>query len=1049
MSETDHRNVQRLAGLLGLKPEELRATALASLFHLAFVAAVVLIKSASNALVVARFQADALPPLYIATALATGGAAALAAWFERGRVRRLPRVGLAFSAVLLGGLALAATVRLPLSVLALYLFGETFATLVSIRFWSAASELFDARASKRVFGVLGAAGMAGAIVAGLAAQLLGQPLGAVGLLPLAIGLLVVCVAVATGVRNAAPRSPAQPAPRKVQGSVGAGAQAWEYLRSERYPRALAMLMVLLATLTALADYAFRLRAGAELGEAELASLFGALNLWMGVVAVVFQLGLAGRVLERFGIFRYLLLTPAASAGAAISCLFVPGIAPAFALRLAESAGSLSLNPAAFQLLYGPVPDAVRPQIRSLIDGMVKKLGFAAGGALLLVVGSHANFDLLVAALVGVVVLVAVGLARARTLYSRAIETRHSRAATAGRTAPHLRGAEARAALLKSLKERDPVRLLTALSILRDDPRFDPTPHLQDLIAHPHQRVRLAAIGLAADRRVTQAAPHLERMIEDADPHVRQEAVIALAQLSSRRAEAVVGPLIENDDPALAGSAIAALLPLQGPGGHAAIALRRRIEARDATPEQRRETARLLGRLGPSPHAAELLRYLADPSPLVRRTACVAAGSTADLQLVPALIELLTDRAVRSAAIRALAAYGDRVVPELSRILDDRSVPLRLRLEIPRVIRLVGTEAASRALLYSNIQEHAYLRYRIAVNLSRLHEERPEVHIDVQRAREATFRRLDAYQYYLPLYRDLEVGLPAGAPLVRAVGDRLQQNLEVIFRLLQLTLPRAAILPAWRRFAAGDARERAYAIELIDHLLDDELKAQVLPLLDRYHRLPEPWGGVPGKADRAPARVLEIAVSRDQVLRAVAIHTALRTWPANPPLPPGVEEEFMDANQIERVFFLEGAEIFARCDVDDLLALAAIARERDYRAGDVIFEEGEAADALFVILEGHVRFDKGGIEVLTLGVRDSFGDSSILDGAPRPVTAVAVDPEVRVLAVDRQDFLDLISDRPELLKGIFAAVSKHLRLLIDRSAVVAKDEPAVPEKRAAG
>ena len=1040
MADHEHQTTPHIAALLGLRPNELRASALAGLFHLAFVAAVVLIKSASNALVVARFQADALPPLYIATALATGGAAALAAWFERGRARRLPRAGLAFATLLLGGLAAAATLRLPLAVVALYLFGETFATLVSIRFWSAASELFDARASKRVFGVLGAAGMAGAIVAGLAAQVLGGRVGAVGLLPLAIGLLVVCVAVsaALGSRAGGDEKPQREQPEPEPAKARAHARA--YLLGDPYPRALAGLMILLAALTALADYAFRVRAGAELNEAQLASLFGALNLWMGVSSVVFQLGLAGRILERWGIFRYLLVTPALSACAAVSCLFVPGIAPAFALRLVESAGSLSLNPAAFQLLYGPVPDSVRPQIRSIIDGLVKKAGFAAGGALLLLLGSHAGFGTLVVALVAVVVFVALGLARARTLYVGAIEARLARSA-GSRGAAHLRSAEARQALLRTLRERDPVRLLTAIAILGDDPRFDPTPHLQGLLAHPHQRVRAAAVRLAAGRRVTQAAPHLERMIADPDPQVRRAAMLALAQLSPRRAEHVLVPLLDDPDPALAAAAVAALLPLQGEHGAAARALARRLEARDAPAEERRETARLLGLLGPSPHAGELLRFLEDESALVRRAACEAAGEARDAVLVPALLERLGDRAVRSAAMRALAAYGDAVVPQLAQLLDDRVRPLRLRLEVPRVLRAIGTDAAARALLFSNIQEHAYLRYRIAVNLSRLHEEHPEVRIDVQRAREATIRRLDAYRYYLPLYRDLEVGLPAGAPLVRAVGDRLQQNLEVIFRLLQLVLPQSAVVPAWRRFAGGDARERAYAIELIDHLLDDEMKARLLPLLERYHRLPEPWGGVPGDPSRARARVLELAGARDEVLRAVAIHTALRTWPLDPPLPPGVGEENMDANHIERVFFLEGAEIFARCDVDDLMALAAIARERDCRDGEIIFEEGAPADALYVILEGRVRFTRGGVEVLSLGVRDSFGDSSLLDGAPRPVTAIAEGRDVRVLAVDRQDFLELISDRPELLKGIFAAVSKHLRLLIDRSAA-AKDEPAL-------
>lgn len=1023
--------------LLGLKPSEGPRTALTSLFHLAFVAAVVLVKSASNALVVARYHADALPPLYIATALATGLAAWLASYAERGRARRLPRAGLILAAGILAALAVAVQLHLPLAVTALYLFGETFATLVSIRFWGAASELFDARESRRVFGILGAAGMTGAILAGLLAQLVGRHVGALGLLPPAAVLLLICCVISLAIRRKGGVPALAPQPQPATAAPARG--GW---MGEPYPRALAALMVLLAALTALADYVFRVRAGAELNEAEMASLFGALNLWMGVISVVFQLGAAGRILERWGIFRYLFITPVASAGAAVACLFVPGIAPAFALRLIESSGSLSLNPAAFQLLYGPIPDASRPRIRSAIDGLTKKLGFAAGGALLLLLGGRANMEMLVAAVVGVVVLIAFGLARTRKLYVGAIESRLSRGED--RTGERVRGADTRQVLRKALAANDPVRVLTSVALLQEDPRFDPVPHLGALLAHRDERVRLAGVQLAAARRVTQAAPHLERLIGTDAPAVRYEAALALGKLSAPRALATLTPLLDSDDAALSSAAIAALLPHER---RAAAALEARFERSDAPVEIRRETARLLGRLGPSPHAARLLDSLRDPVVSVRNAACEAAGHTRHLGLVPALLQLLGDRPVRVAARRALAAYGDVVVPALSQLLDDRTKPLRLRLEVPRVLRSIGTAAAARALLFSNIQEHAYLRYRIAVALSRLHEEHPEVAIDEQRAREATIRRLQAYEYYLPLYRDLEAGLPAGAPLVRAVGDRLHQNLEVIFRLLQLIFRGRAIVPAWRRFAGGDARERAYAIELLEHLLDDDLRGRVLPLLERYHRLPEAWGGVQGVADRAPARVLELAVDRDEVLRAVAIHTATRLWPNNPPLPPGIEgDSDVDANQIERVFFLEGVEIFARCDVDDLIALAALGRERTFRQGEVIFAEGDASEALFVILEGRVRFLKGENEVLLLGKRDAFGESSLIDDAPRPADAIALDPEVRLLVIDRQDFLELISDRPELLRGIFAAVTRHLRAVIDGVAGAGKGEAIAAGER---
>ncbi len=1030
-------SLARLSQVMGIRPSEGRRTAYAGLYHLAFVAAVVLVKSASNALVVSRFRAETLPILYIASALVTG----LAAWGSGTVARRLfakalPRQGLILGAALLAGLAVALEAKLPAAVIVVYLFGEAFATLISIRFWGAASELFDQRASRRIFGILGAAGMAGAILAGLSAQLLGARIGAVGLLPLASALMLICVAASTSLRRAVRQAPEDPKASRADRRKP-NKDARSYLWRNPYPRALATLMLLLAILTALADYIFRVQAGARYSEAELAALFGALNLWMGIVAVVFQLTASGRILERFGVFRYLLVTPVASAGTALASFVIPGMGPAFALRLVESSGSLSLNPAAFQLLYGPIPDTLRPQVRSLIDGLVKKIGFAAGGLLLLLVGSRASLEVLVGAVVGVVALYVAVLTASRRFYIRAIEDRLAPAASRG--ASHLASAEARAALRAGLASQSPMGVLTSLAILRDDQRFDPLPHLPHLLLHPDQRVRLAAVRLIADRMITQALPQLERLFVEDESQIQYEAALALGRLAPTKAAERLLPWLERSESPLSGAAIAALAPREGVGGPARRALAARLDRRDAPVEERIETARALGRMGPSLHASALAAFLADRDPEVRRIACAAAGRTMEPSLIPALCLLLADRLSRAPARNALAAYGDRVVGPLSHMMDDRSRPVSLRLEVPRVLRKIGTAAAARALLFSNIQEHAYLRYRIATNLSRLHDEHPEIVVDAQRLQEATFRRLRTYEYLLPLYRDLEAALPPRSLLVRAMGDRMQQNLEVIFRLLQLRHPEGQLLAAWRRFTTGDARERAYALELLEHLLDEEMRRPLLPVLDRYHRLPEPWGGVPAQVERAPARVLEIAVSDDEILRALAIYTAGRAWPDNPPLPPGAgEESALDASVIERVFLLEAADIFARCDIDDLVALATIGKEASYREGQTIFVEGEEADALYVVLEGRVRFDRFGSEVFTVGVRDAFGETSLLDSAPRPVTATAAAPEVRLLAIDRHDFLDLVADRPELLRGIFEAVTRHMRRLID---VAAGAEPA--------
>ena len=1033
---------RRLFLVLGLRAGEGRRTALASAYHLGFVAAVVLIKSASNALVVARFHAQALPPLYIASALATGLVAWIAVLLQRrGQPRRIPRRGLIGASIALGVLTVASEHGTPWAVLGLYVYGESFATLVSIRFWGGVSELFDPRESRRIFGILGGAGMAGAIVAGSLAQLLGERVGAVGLLPMAMGSLLATASVGQALYRRVrfdPRAESIELPGE-----DAARQARAYIRQNPLARQTAILMLLLASLTALADYVFRARAGAVLDEGEMASLFGALNLWMGVIAVVFQITAAGRVLERWGVFRYLAVTPALTGLFALVCLGRPGLGPAFALRLVESAGSLSLNPSAFQLLYGPMPDSIRSPVRSFIDGLVKKVGFALGGLLLVWAGTRFDESILLGGIVALVLAIVFVLRRARRAYLETIEERLSRAVVQGRRSLQ---AENRKAFERELAREEAERILIALAFLRTDPLFDPAPHLPQLLRHGDPRVRRTAIHLARERKVDGVAGRLAEMVAEDDAEVAYEAALALGALAPGQAREVLGPLLDEPDHPLAGAAIAALLPLEGEEGPAARALRARLEAADATAEQRRETVRALGKLGASPYAAHIERYLNDLDPAVRAEACRAAGETKDLALLSTLAGLLSDRAVRVHARRALAAYGDAAVPLLAQWLDDRSLPLSLRLEIPRVLRSIGTEDASRAMLFSNIVDHAYLRYRIGIQLSKLHQEHPEVPVDRKRLREATFRRVRDYDYYLRVYRDLEAALPPGSPLVRALGDRLGQNLELVFRLLQIRFADMPIVAAWRAFATGGPRDRAYCIELLESVLDPAFRDAVVPLLEAYHRLPPPEDG-PYRPDprRGPARIMELAVSDDVELAAIARQTARLVWPEHPPIPAAAEETEMDPKIIERVFLFEGVDAFEESNVDDLVALAQISREERYRRGDVIYREGDEAGALYVVIEGRVVCTRGGREVLRVEKRDTFGQTSVLDGGRRPVTAVVASDEARVLAIDRHDLLALIADRPELLRGIFNAVTRHLRDILDGVGVEAQEQHRALER----
>src|SRR5207244_3951645 len=130
--------------------------------------------------------------------------------------------------------------------------------------------------------------------------------------------------------------------------------------------------------TAAVDYVFRTGA-VELFESKsegaLTGMFGVLNAVVGVGAIVVQSTLTSLLLRRVGVFAFLSIIPVACVLSASWSAFAPRMfMPLFLLKTVEMMGSLSLNQPALQLLYNPMPQAVRDSVRALVDGAVKKLG---------------------------------------------------------------------------------------------------------------------------------------------------------------------------------------------------------------------------------------------------------------------------------------------------------------------------------------------------------------------------------------------------------------------------------------------------------------------------------------------------------------------------------------------------------------------------------------------------------------------------------------------------------------------------------------------------
>ncbi len=132
--------------------------------------------------------------------------------------------------------------------------------------------------------------------------------------------------------------------------------------------------------------------------------------------------------------------------------------------------------------------------------------------------------------------------------------------------------------------------------------------------------------------------------------------------------------------------------------------------------------------------------------------------------------------------------------------------------------------------------------------------------------------------------------------------------------------------------------------------------------------------------------------------------------------------------VEKVIFLQDIDQFKSISTANLAYLAAITEETEAEKDNILFKEGDISDSMYMVIEGKVRLHRDDKDVMVAGYKDVFGTWALFDDEPRVVNAVALEP-VKLLRIDKEDFLDLLADHVEITQGIFKALVRRLRGLV--------------------
>jgi uncharacterized membrane protein len=128
--------------------------------------------------------------------------------------------------------------------------------------------------------------------------------------------------------------------------------------------------------------------------------------------------------------------------------------------------------------------------------------------------------------------------------------------------------------------------------------------------------------------------------------------------------------------------------------------------------------------------------------------------------------------------------------------------------------------------------------------------------------------------------------------------------------------------------------------------------------------------------------------------------------------------------------LRSVPLFASLDDADARALRGLLKTKTLARGTLLFRQGDAGDAMYLIEAGRVRVyvvDVGGEEVTLaeLARGDFFGEMAIIEGKPRTANA-RVTEDARLASLSREDFHAYVRRHAEVALAMVGAISERLR-----------------------
>jgi CRP-like cAMP-binding protein len=126
--------------------------------------------------------------------------------------------------------------------------------------------------------------------------------------------------------------------------------------------------------------------------------------------------------------------------------------------------------------------------------------------------------------------------------------------------------------------------------------------------------------------------------------------------------------------------------------------------------------------------------------------------------------------------------------------------------------------------------------------------------------------------------------------------------------------------------------------------------------------------------------------------------------------------------------LRALSLFSTLNPRELKTVDGLLHERSFLQGEVVFDQGEEGQALYIIESGRVLICRQGQpaagKIAELGPGRLFGELALLDNSPRAAQAVAAE-NCTLAVLFRADFLGLLETHAVIASKIALQLARHI------------------------